>query len=168
MASPRKIGEPVSESIDDIWQRRGMDGAVAAVRKVIVGGEIPPMTPIGRLSDIELGWLVAAGLFAWIGTRAEHAAAKGLETELAVRMTGLDPEPWDAGAIASVLPKIADLKDIDWGQPVTSWPKDMIVSFLLGALPLIRNAMIARDIGGSANPSHALLNEVPADDIPAL
>jgi hypothetical protein len=64
MASKRKFGEPTSESLDDIWQRRGMGSAVAAVRKVISGGTIPPGTPIGRLDDIELGWLVAAGLFA--------------------------------------------------------------------------------------------------------
>ena len=71
------------------------------------GGAIPPATSIGRLTDIELGWLVAAGLFAWINTRAEQATAEGWDTEQTLRTTALDPEPWDAGAVAYVLPEIA-------------------------------------------------------------
>ena len=35
------------------------------------------MTPIGRLSDIEWGWLVAAIIFAWIKVRSEQATAEG-------------------------------------------------------------------------------------------
>ena len=34
-----------------------------------------------RLTDIELGWLIAAGLFAWIKTRAEQATAEGWDTK---------------------------------------------------------------------------------------
>ena len=94
------------------------------------------------------GWLQAAGLFAWISARAEQATAEGMDTELALRLTELDPEAWDAGAVVSVLPEIGELEDVDWSRPVTNWPKDMVVRFLLGALPLVRRAMIARDVGG--------------------
>jgi hypothetical protein len=160
MARKRKFGEPTSESIDDVWQRRGMSSAVSAVRKVITGGAIPPGTPIGRLDDVELGWLVAAGLFAWLGTRAEQATAEGTDTELALRLTGLDPEPWDAGAVAYALPEIANIAGIDWNLPVTSWPKDMIVKFLLGAMSLVRNAMIARDVGGGVGTKRKSLEEM--------
>jgi hypothetical protein len=160
MASKRKFGEPMSESLDDIWQRRGMSSAVCAVRKVITGGTIPPGTPIGRLNDIELGWLVAAGLFAWLGTRAEQATAEGTDTELALRLTGLDPEPWDAGAVAYALPDIGNINDVDWNLPVASWPKHMIVKFLLGAMPLVRKAMIARDVGGVVGTRRKSLEEM--------
>jgi hypothetical protein len=39
-------------------------------------------------------------LFAWISKRAEQAACEQLDTEQTIRLTGLDPEPWDAGAVA--------------------------------------------------------------------
>ena len=63
------------------------------------GGAIPPATPISRLSDSELGWFTAAGLFAWIKCRSEQATAEGWNTELALRLTSLSPQPWDAGAV---------------------------------------------------------------------
>ena len=55
--------------------------AILAVREVIRGGTIPPATPVSRLSDIELGWLFAASLFAWIKARAEQATAEGWDIE---------------------------------------------------------------------------------------
>ena len=69
------------KAIDDVWQRRATAAAILAVREVIRGGTIPPATPISRLSDIELGWLFAASLFAWIKTRAEQATAEGWDVE---------------------------------------------------------------------------------------
>src|SRR5215469_4189829 len=62
-------------------------------------------------------------------------------------MTGMDPEAWDAGAVAAILPELADAcSDLDWSKPLGAWPKDDIIEFLLKAMPLIRKAMIARDI----------------------
>jgi hypothetical protein len=156
MVSRRKIGVPTAEGIDDVWLRRATGAAIVAVRDVIKGGAIPPAAPLNRLSDIELGWLIAAGLFAWIRIRAEQATAEGMDTELALRLTGLDPEPWDAGAVLSALPEIGSIEGIDWGLPVASWSKDMVVKFLLGALPLVRNAMIARDVGGGVTSRKSL------------
>ena len=157
----RTIGVVTPESIDDAWQRRATAAAIVAMRKMISGGAIPPATRLDRLTDIELGWLHASGLFAWISTRAEQATAEGMDTELALRLTGLDPEPWDAGAVMSVLPEIGEIKDIDWSKPVMQWPKDMVVRFLLGAMPLIRRAMIARDVGGGGvSTRHKSLEEM--------
>jgi hypothetical protein len=148
MPRQRRIGVPTAEAVDDIWQRRATAASIAAVRQVIDGGAIPKLTPIGRLTDLELGWLTAAALFAWIRTRAEQATAEGWDTEQTLRLTGLDPEPWDSGSVAHVLPQLAELEGIDWGRPVDAWSKDAVIRFLLAAMKLISTAMIARDVGG--------------------
>jgi hypothetical protein len=144
----RKI-QPVSASaIEDAWQRAGTAAAISAARGVIqLGGPIPPGTPVGRLSDTEWGWILAAMLFAWISTRAEQAAAEQLDAEQTIRMTALDPQPWDAGAVAAILPELVDAcPELDWSKPLAAWSKDSIVEFLLKAMPLIRKAQIARDL----------------------
>ena len=124
--------------------------AITEARGVVqVGGPIPPVTPIGRLSDVEWGWIVVAVLFGWIQTRAERAAAEQLETERTIRMTALNPEPWDAGAVAAILPDLASAcEHIDLSKPLADWPRDTVVEFLLTAMPLMRKAMIARDLSG--------------------
>jgi hypothetical protein len=142
------IGMVSSSAIEDEWQRRATAAAIEAARAVVtLGGPIPPGTPVGRLSDGELGWILAAMLFAWISKRAEQAAAEQLDTEQTIRLTALDPEPWDAGAVAAILPELAGTySGIDWSQPLTAWPRDTMIAFLLTAMRLIRKAMIARDL----------------------
>ena len=137
----------VSETaFEDEWQRRATAAAIEAARGVVqMDGPIPPGTPIGRLSDTEWGWVLAAMLFAWISKRAEQAACEQLDTEQTIRMTGLDPEPWDAGCVAAILPELASAS-FDWSQPITGWPKDVMIEFLLTAMRLIRKAMVARDL----------------------
>jgi hypothetical protein len=134
-------------AIEDQRQRDATAAAIAGARRVIqVDGPIPPGTPIGRLSDTEWGWIVASVLFAWISKRAEQAAAEQFDTEQTIRMTALDPQPWDAGAVAAVLPDLADAcSELDWSKPLAAWPRDDIIEFLLKAMPLIRKATIARD-----------------------
>jgi hypothetical protein len=101
------------------------------------------------LSDAEWGWILAAMLFAWISKRAHQAAAEELDPERFIRLTALDPEPWDAGAVAATLPDLADAcaEIIDWSKPLGEWPRETITEFLLKAMRLIRKAMIARDMG---------------------
>ena len=144
----RQLSFPTLSAIEDAWQRRVTAAAIASARKVIdTDGVIPPGTQIGRLSDTEWGWLVAAILFGWISTRAEQAAAEEIDTERCLRMTGLDPEPWDAGAVQVILPELADAcPNIDWSQPLISWPRETMVEFLLKVMQLISKARIARDI----------------------
>jgi hypothetical protein len=143
----KTIGEVSLSAIEDQWQRDATAAAIAGARGVVqIGGPVPPGTPIGRLSDTEWGWIIAAALFAWIGKRAEQAVAEEIDTERCIRMTGMDPEAWDAGAVAAILPDLVDeCKDIDWSKPLAEWPRETMVEFLLKAMRLIRKAMIARD-----------------------
>ena len=149
MKKLRTVGQVSPSALADDWQRRATAAAIEAARGVIkLDGPIPPGTPIGRLSDTEWGWILAAMLFAWISKRAEQAAAEQLDTERTIRMTALDPEPWDAGAVAAILPELADACSgkVDWSKPLAEWPRETIIEFLLKAMPLIRKAMIARDL----------------------
>ena len=148
MRTTRIVGMVSETALEDEWLRRATAAAIAAARDVIkLDGPIPPGTPVGRLANVELGWVLAAMLFAWVRTRAEQAACEQLDTEQCIRLTGLDPEPWDAGAVAAILPELAGAcAGIDWSQPVTAWPKDVMIEFLLTAMRLIRKAMIARDL----------------------
>jgi hypothetical protein len=146
MRKARTIGMVSETALEDEWQRRATAAAIEAARGVVtLGGPIPPATPVGRLNDTELGWILAAMLFAWIRTRAEQATCEQLDTEQCIRLTGLDPEPWDAGGIAAILPELAST-NFDWSQPITAWPKDVMIEFLLTAMRLIRKATIARDL----------------------
>ena len=149
MKKIRAIGEVTLSAIEDQWQRNATAAALEAARGVVqMDGPIPPGTPVGRLSDTEWGWVLAAMLFAWIGKRAEQAAEEQLDTEQCIRMTALDPQPWDAGAVAAILSELADACAgvIDWSKPLAQWPRETIIEFLLVAMRLIRKAMIARDL----------------------
>ena len=82
MKKNRTVGEVSLSVIEDIWQRDATAAAIAGARGVVqMDGPIPPGTPIGRLSDTEWGWIIAAVLFAWIGKRAEQAVAEQLDSE---------------------------------------------------------------------------------------
>jgi hypothetical protein len=148
----RKIRNPIGQvslsAIEDQWQRDATAAAIAGARGVVqMDGPIPPGTPIGRLSDAEWGWIVAGVLFAWISVRAQQAAAENLDTERTIRMTALDPQPWDAGTVAAILPDLADAcAELDWSKPLAQWSRENIVEFLLKAMPMIRKAQIARDL----------------------
>ena len=148
MKKTRTVGEVSISTLEDEWQRRATAAAIEAARNVVqLGGPVPAGSPVGRLNDIEWGWVFAAMLFAWIRTRAEQAAAEQLNAEQTIRLTALDPQPWDAGAVAAILPELASACGaIDWSQPVTAWPRDTMIEFLLTAMRLIRKSMIARDL----------------------
>jgi hypothetical protein len=138
----------LSEQADE-WLRKASAAAIAAVRRAIKDdGAIPPRTPAGRLTDDELGWIVSGALFGWIATRSAQATTEGWDQERTIRTTGLVPnEPWDAGAVLAILPKLFDAcPDLDWSKPVGEWPRETMAEFLLAALKLVRRAMIARDL----------------------
>jgi hypothetical protein len=62
---------------EDEWQRKATEAAIAAARKIALNSTgLPPMTPIGRLSDHQWGWLTCGAIFAWIQTRVEQASKK--------------------------------------------------------------------------------------------
>jgi hypothetical protein len=143
----KTIGEISISALEDQWQRDATAAAIAGARGVVqIDGPVPPGTPIGRLSDTEWGWIIAAVLFAWISMRAKQATSEEIDTERTIRMVAIDPQPWDAGAVATILPDLVDeCADIDWTKSITEWPKDTMIEFLLKAMRLIRKAMIARD-----------------------
>jgi hypothetical protein len=160
MGRLRKIGEVSPTALEDIWQRKATEAAIAAARGVIrIDGAIPPGTPVGRLGDVEWGWIVSAILFGWIAVRAEQASSEQLDAEQTIRMTGLDPEPWDAGAVMAVLPDLAD-SDIDWSRPLSTWSREAMTSFLLTAMRLIRRATIARDLSDKGVTRKASTNTI--------
>jgi hypothetical protein len=139
---------PSASAIEDAWQRQAMSVAIVKARAVVSGGAVPPMTPIGRLSDIEWGWIVASVLFGWIGERAAQATSNGFDTEKTICSTGIDPNPWDAGAIGTVLPELANAP-IDWTVPLVELSRDEMITFLGAAYTLINKAMQARELGGN-------------------
>jgi hypothetical protein len=148
MIRRKKIRFPTASGFEDAWQRQATAAAIAAARTVVSGGAVPPMTPIGRLSDTEWGWIVASILFGWIRERATHATSNGLSAETTIRNTGLDPDPWDAGAIAAILPELAEAAGAtDWTLPLAELSRDEMIEFLGAAYTLIQKAMLARDLG---------------------
>lgn len=148
----------ISAERDD-WTRRAVAATVVAAKDVIgADGPIRPLTPIGRLTEHEWGWICSSVVWAWIATRSEQAATEGLSAERTARTTGGTPAAWDAGATAAILPALVEAcPDLDWTQPVGAWPKDAIVEFLSIAFGLIKDALAARDavedrIAGATNP----------------
>src|SRR5262249_34643831 len=126
------MGERIER--DSEWQEAATAASIAAARKVVLGDDagINKNTPVGRLSDLEWGWIVTSAIFAWIATHAEQATVKGLDVEQTIRFSMLDPNPWDAGMISTVLPKLADV-GIDWSKPPADWSRETMITFLSAA-----------------------------------
>jgi hypothetical protein len=104
----------------DVWMRKATDATIAAARDLVADmGPIRPGTPVGRLTEGEWGWICSTVVWAWIGTRAEQAATEGWNAERVIRSSDLTPDPWTAGAVAAILPKLAEVcPDFDWSMPV--------------------------------------------------
>jgi hypothetical protein len=139
------VSSPRARS-DDVWLQRATENAIAAARKVVAGGDIiPPKTPVGNLSDVEIGWIAMAAHTAFIMTHAEQATVEGLSCEDVIRMLKVEPSPWDMGAIVAILGDLASEAKVDWNKPLKAWSRDEMVGFLMVALSLIRKALVARD-----------------------
>jgi hypothetical protein len=140
------------------WQERATKAAITAARRIVRGDAavIPTNTPVGRLSDVEWGWVVSTMLFAWIKVRAEQAAAEGRDVEQAIQAGVLGA--WDAGAIATILPTLGDTPGIDWTKSLADWSEETIINFISVALRLTQEAMAARDRGpGITRESDSLM-----------
>ncbi len=139
-----------SHKSDDDWQARATLSAIAAARSVVTGDGINQRAMIGSLSELEWGWIVAAAVFEWIKVRAEQAVEEGTDYETPIRtMKGRSPEPWEAGAVTSILPALGNIEGLDWSRPVGEWHKDKIVSFAWQIHKLTEAALAARDEGAS-------------------
>ena len=135
-------------NIEADWDAKATQSAVDAARAVVSGEGINARATIGSLSDIEWGWIAAASIFAWIKTKSEQAVEEGTSYELPIRtMKSRDPQPWEAGAIATILPALGNMQNVDWSKPVGDWSKDQIVSFAWQIHKLCLAALAARDEG---------------------
>ena len=86
-------------------------------------------------------------MWAWVSTRAEQATTEGLDVERAIKSPSLIRNPWDVGAVKSILPELAKTcAGFDWTKPANNWSKDELAGFLLAAFNLIQRAMAARDV----------------------
>jgi len=141
-----KLAASAISKTEDDWQREATLRAVAAARAVVSGNYINQRASIGSLSDVEWGWIVAGAIFEWIKTRAEQATSQGGGDLLFHTMSGRDPEPWEAGAVAATLPALGNL-DLDWERPVSEWSKDQIVTFAWQSHKLVTAALADRDAG---------------------
>jgi hypothetical protein len=150
LKSAKKIGFPSFAAIEDAWQREAARAAVEQARAVVTGGVLPPMTPIGRLSDVEWGWIVAAVLFGWISTRATQAASNGagIGADAYICNVAIEPDPWLAGAVAAILPELAK-PEIDWKKFLVEFSREEMIAFLVDAHTLITKAIVCRDKGES-------------------
>lgn len=130
---------------EDEWQRKAMAAAISGARKMALGTkDLPPMTPIGRLTDDQWGWIVAQIIFEWITVRIEQATTEQIDFETAVRLIDARPSPCDVGAIAAILPRLANAP-INWSKPLADWSRDDMLAFLSLAYETTKEAIAARD-----------------------
>jgi hypothetical protein len=150
---------------EDQWLREATAAAIAGARNIVLGNgaRINMNTPVGRLRDLEWGWIITAAIFAWIAVKAEQATSEGFDVEQTIRMGMLDPSPWDTGMIETILSRLADVP-VDWTKPLADWSRDEMIAFLLTVLDLIRQATVARDLGGGLITRKSC--ELPEDPIP--
>jgi hypothetical protein len=135
----------------DRWTKQAFCAGLAAARDLIGDeGPIRPGVPVGRLTEVEWGWFVSTVVSTWVRTRSEQAATEGWDYERAAHATGLEPDPWIEGAVAAILPKLAETcPNLAWDKAVGEWEKRDIVAFLIAAFGLISHALAARDAAES-------------------
>jgi hypothetical protein len=149
---------------ENAWQEKATTATIAAARLIALNlSGLPPETPVGRLTDLQWGWIITAGIFAWIKTRCEQAIEEGLDQEQAVRLMGLSPSPNDAAVVHSILPALFDQADVDWTQPLQDWPQNTMTNFLLLVWRLINRAETAcdRSSGKIVRPPQELNDAIP-------
>jgi hypothetical protein len=134
-------------ALEDAWQREATRVAIEQARAAVTGGAVPPLTPIGRLSDTEWGWIAAAVLFGWITTRSRQATSNGVGPDKYLYVNEmLNPDAWDIGAIEAILPELGNCQ-ADWSKSLSQFSREEMIAFLGDAYNLIGKAMLARDMG---------------------
>jgi hypothetical protein len=151
---------------EDEWQRKATSAAIAEARKIVLGNGRLMNTPVGRLSDVHWGWIIAGALFGWITTRCQQAIIEGLDQEEAVRSLEGAASSSEVAAVRAILPALAEQADINWSQPVSAWSNETMAGFVLLVWQLLEQAELARDrrAGGILRKSD--FNEKTGDSIP--
>jgi hypothetical protein len=144
----------------DQWTKQVFAACIVAAKDLIgATGPIRPDIPIGRLTTSEWGWFASTIVSTWVRIRSEQASVEGWNYERAAHTTLFKPDPWLEGAVAAVLPRLAEAcPALDWSKPVGEWAKDDVVAFLIAGFDLVQHALAARDAAenppgaGGANP----------------
>jgi len=135
-------------AIEADWMAKATQSAIDAAREVISENDINGRAMIGSLNELEWGWICSAAIFAWIKTKSQQAVAEGIGYDQAIRsMPGSFPQPWEAGAVESVLPALSDVKGIDWETPISELPKRQMVLLAWHMHGLVERALLGRDEG---------------------
>jgi hypothetical protein len=135
-------------AIEAEWMAKATRSAIDAAREVVTENDINGRAMIGSLNELEWGWICSAAVFAWIKTKSQQAVAEGVGYDHAIRaMPGRDPQPWDQGAVESILPALGDLKGVPWDKPIGDWSKNQMISFAWQTYRLVDQALAARDEG---------------------
>jgi hypothetical protein len=133
--------------VDSDWDIRSTAASIQACKEVVCPGSINPRAAIGTLSDTEWYWIASAAIFASINVRALQAVAEGTDYDSAIRRQhDQNPPPWDAGAIESILPILAEMT-LPWSSPIGSWPKSQMVKLCWRIFQLAEEAMKSREKG---------------------
>ena len=136
------------QKIEAEWMEKSIQASIDAAKQVITEHDINGRAMIGSLNDLEWGWIACAAVFAWIRTKSEQAVAEGIGYDEAIRsMPGHFPQPWEAGAAASILPALGDIPGVPWDKPIGDWSKDQITTFVWNIHALVDKALMARDEG---------------------
>jgi hypothetical protein len=138
------------QKIEAEWMAKSTQAAIDAAKQVISENDINGRAMIGSLNDLEWGWIAMAAVFAWIKTKSQQAVAEGIGYDEAIRtMPGSYPQPWEFGAVESVLPALADVAGLPWDKPVGEWSKNQMASMMWHSYRLVDQALAARDEGAA-------------------
>ena len=144
-----KAAAKKARDIEADWDVRATQSAIDAAKDIVAKGDINGRATLGSLGRIEWGWIAAACVFAWIKTKSEQATHEGIGPDVAIRtLKGRNPAPWEAGAVATILPALADV-ELPWDQTIGNWSKDAITSFAWHCHGLVDAALAARDEGAT-------------------
>jgi hypothetical protein len=150
---PKPIGAVQRlQAIEEDWSRKAIAEAIAAARAVIADGKhdgyVNARVPVGNISEVEWGWIVCAAIFAWIKKKAEQAVQEGVGYDASIRfLPGVDPQPWEAGAVEALLPSLGELEGVPWDTPIGAWSKDQVCSFAWRIHELLTQSLAARNEG---------------------
>jgi hypothetical protein len=134
--------------IEAEWMEKSTQAAIDAAKAVIADNDINGRAMISSLNNLEWGWIAMAAVFAWIKTKSEQAVAEGQGYEQTIRaMPGYSPQPWEAGAVTSILPVLGDLQGVDWDKPVSEWSEAEMVCLCWRVHKLVGAALKARNEG---------------------
>jgi hypothetical protein len=126
---------------DDQAIRDATGAAIASVRSLLNKG-INPRAMVGTLSETELGLIVTSAVFAWIKAKAEAYMQYGVAAvEQAIKTMNTDPEPQQAGAVGSILAKLAEVPGLPWDKAPAEWSRDEMIKLAWVNYQLVTTAM---------------------------